>query len=175
VLGGLSSGMSAFAKRAWVKWTAAAVVAIVLGGTLVWWMRRCPADLGTLVEITCSHQPGNLTGDYSWELTVAADGKGTMVTNHVPRTISAPKIMQEFKETLDKLRLCDLPAQIGDPVVDGSWDLMTIKMTHFEKTIGFGYVAPGRELDRDIVEAQKLWVLAKKVARGPTAPRGPQP
>jgi hypothetical protein len=163
--------MSAFAKRAWVKWTAAAVVAIVLGGTLVWWMRRCPADPGNFVEITCSHQSGNVTGDYAWELTVAADGKGTLVANGVPRTISAPKIMQEFKETLDKLRLCDLPAQIGDPVVDGSWDLMTIKMAHFEKTLGFGFVQPEHRLDREIVDVQKLWLLAQKAARSPTAPR----
>jgi hypothetical protein len=167
--------MSAFAKRAWVKWTAAAVVAILLGCTLAWWMRRCPADLGTLVEITCSHQPGNVTGDFSWELTIAADGKGSMVTNQVPRNIFAPKIMQEFQATLAKLRLCDLPAQIGDPVADGSWDLMTIKMTHFEKTIGFGYMAPDRDLDPDLVEAQKLWLLAKRVARSPTASSGPQP
>ncbi len=167
--------MSAFAKRASVKWMAAAVVAILLGGTLVWWMRRCPADLGTLVEITCSHQSGNVTGDYPWELTVAADGKGTLVAKGMPRTISAPKIMQEFKETLDKLRLCDLPAQIGDPVVDGSWDLMTIKMTHFEKTVGFGFVQPDHRLDHEIVDAQKLWLLAQKAARGATPLRGPQP
>ncbi len=167
--------MSTFAKRFWVKWTAAAVVAILLAGTIVWWMRHCPADLGTLVEITCSHQPGNMTGDYSWEMTVAADGNGTLVAKDVSRTIFAGKIMQEFKETLDTLRLCDLPAQIGDPVVDGSWDLMTIKMAHFEKTIDFGYVAPDRQLDRDVVEAQKLRLLVRRVARSATSLPGPQP
>src|ERR1700722_16976194 len=106
--------MVASTKRAWVKWVALAAVPI--GGALVWWSRRCPAELGPLVEITCSHRPGNVTGDYSWEMTLAADGKGNLIYNGAPRTVSAPKIMQEFKKTLGELHLCDLPAQIGDPV-----------------------------------------------------------
>jgi hypothetical protein len=167
--------MVASTKRAWVKWVAlAAVIAVPIGGAIVWWSRRCPAELGPLVEITCSHRPGNVTGDYSWEMTLAADGKGNLIYNGAPRTVSAPKIMQEFKKTLGELHLCDLPAQIGDPVADGSWDLMTIKMTNFERTLGFGYVQPEHRLDQEIVEAQRLWLLAQKAARSSPPPRGPQ-
>ena len=168
--------MSASPKNAWIKWTAVAVVvAILVAGALVWWSRRCPAELGPLVEITCSHQSGNLTGDYPWEMTLNADGKGDLIHNGVPRTISAPKVMQEFKTKLGELPLCDLPALIGEPLVDGGWNLITIKFTNFEKTIGFGALSPEQRSNHDLVEAQKLWLLAERAARGArTAPVGPQ-
>ncbi len=167
--------MAASTKRAWIVWAAVAVaIAVLIGGALVWWSHRCPAELGPLVEITCSHQPGNITGDFAWEMTLAADGEGNLIHNGVPRTVSAPKVMQEFTKTLGELHLCDLPAQIGDPVADGSSDLMTIKLTNFERTLGFGYVQPEHRLDTEIVEAQKLWLLAQKAARSSSAPGAPQ-
>jgi hypothetical protein len=145
------------------KWLLVLGAALLCVGGVLWWLERCPSDLGTLVELEGSHSGGMTVGDSGWELKMDASGIGTVATwdgGKAPRRFTAaPRGLREFQKALTEYRLCDLPAQIGHRVPDSSWDRMRIKTTTLDKTIVISYVDPEHRHDRDVICAQRLWEL----------------
>jgi hypothetical protein len=156
-------------KTARLKWSCALALAILCIAAVYWWWHLCPSDVGTLVELECTHEPGNATGDYSWTLKVDAKGNGTdVVDKKNPRSISAAHGIREFQKALADSRLCELPSEIGGRVVDGGWGVMRIKTTTLEKTITLGYVQPDDRWNSEVLRAEKLWQLAENLRKEPT-------
>ncbi len=159
-------------KTLWLKGLGGLLVATLLAAGVFWWTHRCPSDVGTLVELECSHKGGNSSNDHSWTLKVDATGAGTLVEERIARPISAPREILEFQRALLESRLCDLPSEIGGAVVDGGWNTMRIKTTTLDKTIALGYVPPDDRWDSAVLRAEKLWQLAENLAKVPNSTAG---
>ncbi len=159
-------------KTLWLKGLGCVLVSTLLAAGVFWWTHRCPSDVGTLVELECSHTGGNNSSDHSWTLKVDATGAGTLLEERIARPIFAPRELLEFQRALLESRLCDLPSEIGGAVVDGGRNTMRIKTTTPDKAIALGYVPPDDRWDSAVLRAEKLWQLAENLTKAPNSTAG---
>ncbi len=156
-------------KTVWLKWSGGLFFAALLFAGVFWHTHRHPSEIGTLVELECSHQGGNNPSDHSWTLKVDATGTGTLVEDRIAKRISAPREILEFQRALPTSRLWDLPSEIGGAVPDGAINTMRIKTTTLDQTIALGYVPPDDRWESAVLRAERLWQLAENVTKAPNS------